>query len=94
MSTEVKSYYNSKPSPADVAKKHVLKNYAGKMTRLEIENKRGHFAVHQGDAERWLSIVDKEGIPGVTQKFSNPKLGSLDVRFKMALDAIRKFLQP
>jgi hypothetical protein len=87
------NYMNPKQSPADVAKRHVLKNYAGKMARLEIENRGNHFAVHQGDAEKWLSIVDKEGIPGVTEKFSDARLGSLDLRFKMALDEIHKFLR-
>jgi hypothetical protein len=82
------------PSPEDAAKRAVLKNYAGKMARLEIENKHGRFAVHQDDAEKWLVIVDEEGIPGCDTEFSDSELGSLDVRFKMALDAIQKFLRP
>ena len=81
-------------SPEDAAKRAVLKTYARKMARLEIKNKHGHFAVHQDDAEKWLVIVDEEGIPGCDNDFSDPELGSLDVRFKMALDAIKKFLRP
>jgi hypothetical protein len=64
------------------------------MARLEIKNKHGHFAVHQGTAEKWLGIIDGEGIPGNDQKFSDPALGSLDVRFHMAQTAIKKFLRP
>jgi len=81
-------------SPESDAKRAVLKNYAGKMARLEIKNKHGHFAVHQDDAEKWLVIVDEEGIPGCDTDFSDPELGSLDVRFKLARAAIQKFLRP
>lgn len=81
-------------SPEDAAKRAVLKKYARKMARLEHQNKHGHFAVHQGDAEKWLDILDSEGIPGCDTEFSDPTLGSLDLRFHMAQTAIKKFLRP
>ena len=90
--TKITTYLNPKPDPVAVAKKTVLKKYSEKMSRLVVQSKPDHFAVHQGDAEKWLSILDAEKIPGFETKFSDPKLGSLDVRFHLALAALRKFL--